>query len=523
MKKILVICGAGMTSSILVRKMREAAAENPDLDYKIGSCSASQVQQYASQADVLLIAPHLAYLKDELEKSEPEKIVQIIPAELYGSFETADVLKLVENENEKTVRKTWGQRLLSLANRRILKAISLAFSSAMPVLIIGGVFTILENLPLPRYLDLIEGTWIPEMLAIGRITTVGFIAVYMAFLVAYHYGQALKVSGPHAGVNSLICFFLILDIQGGIMDLTYLGTKGIFCAFITAYLSVRSFKLFHGLSERFTRGLVNVPHAIYNSFFSLIPGFFSIVFFTVIAALFKLTPYGSFSDFVYTFLQGKISGLMGEHILSILLASLLTHLFWFVGIHGGNLVSSVTNPILLPLALENVQAFSLRQPLPHIIHSKFTSVCMFGGAGSTLPLVLLMCFAAKSARLKQLGKLSLPMGIFFINEPVIFGFPIMMNPLMLVPFILVPVSSILLTYIVMSAGIVPPAVGFEIPWTTPPIITGLIQGGWVLMVWQVILFFFQTAVWYPFFRIQDQKYLEEESVRHSAVTGGRTQ
>jgi PTS system cellobiose-specific IIC component len=122
-----------------------------------------------------------------------------------------------------------------------------------------------------------------------------------------------------------------------------------------------------------------------------------------------------------------------------------------------------------------------------------------------------MAFMAKSQRMKRLGKTALPMGIFFINEPVIFGLPIIFNPLMMVPFILIPMFSLFVTWVLMKMEILPYVIGFDIPWTTPPLISGMIQGGWRLAVWQLIVMAVQTFIWYPFFKVQDNKYLKEEN------------
>ncbi|MPN22342.1 Lichenan permease IIC component [bioreactor metagenome] len=116
-----------------------------------------------------------------------------------------------------------------------------------------------------------------------------------------------------------------------------------------------------------------------------------------------------------------------------------------------------------------------------------------------------MTFFSKSKQLKKLGKLTLPTGIFFINEGLIFGLPIFLNPVMFLPFIMIPPISGILTYYVMKIGLVPLAIGFQIPWTTPPIISGFIQGGIRLAVWQIVLIILQGFMWYPFFRIIDNK------------------
>lgn len=520
-QKILVICGAGMTSSILVSRMREAVAANPEWDYKIGSCASNQMEQYAPQTDILFLAPHLSFLQEELAKRYPEKKLVVLPAEVYSRLDGAEVLRLLEVKEEE--KETTGVKikrwLVAAVSRRIIRAITAASYNVMAVLVIGGLFTLVQNLPYEPLAEMIRGTAIERMAVLGSAFTINSVSVYMAFLVGYHYGREMQLSPPHVGINSLICFFLILNVHGNMADMTYFGSKGLFCAFITAFLSVKIFMLMHHMSERFMAGLSRLPKQIYQSFFSLIPTFVCVSLFTAMTAVFALTPYGSFPEFVYQTLQQSVSAYLGDSIWGLMCAYILVHILWFFGIHGGNIVR--IGPVLMPAGLENVQAFQQGLPLPHIIHHQFVSVCIFGGAGSTLPLALLMYTRAKSEHMKQLGRISLPMGIFFINEPIILGLPIMMNPLMLGPFLAVPLVSILLTYLVMKAGIVPIAVGFDLPWTTPIFITGIVQGGWRLAVWQAVLFVLQTVMWYPFFRMMDQKYVMEESVRNDAAAGGR--
>ena len=510
MKKILVVCGAGMTSSILVSRLRSLAAESEELDYKIGSCAANQMNMYVSQADIVFVAPHMEYAIAELKKKDPEKEIILIPVDLYSSMDAEGVFRLLEKKQEALeVGKPplWKKLVLGTARLPLLTAVSAGFTSMMWILIIGGILTVLQNFPYAPYMEMIEGTMYQIILAAGEAMTFGSCAVYLSLLVGYHYAAQRDLNGISAGLNSLICFFILI---GGPQDMTYFGTKGIFCAIFTAFLSVRVYGLFAGAGRRMIGKVLKLPPQIYESFISLVPSFFSIVFFTLITGFFRLSGSGNFPDLIYYYLQNRMSGLLGNNILSQLLSTLMAQVLWFFGIHGGSVVSSITSPILLPLGLENLEAFRAGSALPNIIHHKFTSVCIFGGAGSTLILAVMMCLWAKSGRMKELGRMALPMGFFFINEPIIMGLPVMLNPLMLVPFIAAPEVSIILTYYVMKAGIVPPAVGFEIPWTTPPLINGLIQGGWRLMLWQIILFIIQGMIWYPFFRYQDRKYLEEE-------------
>jgi PTS system cellobiose-specific IIC component len=135
----------------------------------------------------------------------------------------------------------------------------------------------------------------------------------------------------------------------------------------------------------------------------------------------------------------------------------------------------------------------------------------FGGCGSTLSLLIAMLFFCKSKRVKELGKLALIPGVFGINEPIVFGLPIVLNPTILVPFMLVPTMNIVISYFAMRIGLVPYCNGIQIPWTTPPIISGLLATDWRGAVLQIILLVLGVFVYLPFIKMMDKQYLLDES------------
>ncbi len=121
--------------------------------------------------------------------------------------------------------------------------------------------------------------------------------------------------------------------------------------------------------------------------------------------------------------------------------------------------------------------------------------------------MLLFC---KSRRIKELGKLSLVPGIFGINEPIIFGLPVVLNPMILIPFILVPTMNIVLSYLAMAMGLFPPCNGINIPWTMPVVFSGFLSTNWMGALFQIGLLILGVFVYLPFIKIMDKQYLEEE-------------
>ena len=125
--------------------------------------------------------------------------------------------------------------------------------------------------------------------------------------------------------------------------------------------------------------------------------------------------------------------------------------------------------------------------------------------------MLLFC---RSKRVRELGKLALIPGIFGINEPIIFGLPILLNPLMLIPFMLVPTINIVISYFCMSLGLVPLCSGVAIPWTMPVILSGFLATGWQGAVLQLVLLILGVFLYMPFIKMMDKQYLADESKKN---------
>ena len=293
------------------------------------------------------------------------------------------------------------------------------------------------------------------------------------------------------------------------ISLDWLGARGLFVAMIVGIVASLLFILFtkKGWVIKMPEG---VPPMVSQSFSSLIPMVVIGTIFLIIGYLFSLTSFGSIHSLIYTFIAAplqKVGGSFG----GMVVFTIALHLLWFFGIHGGNVVGSITNPFLLPLALENLAVYQAGGTPEHIYSAAFKNTYQFGGSGMTIALVIMMVFLAKSERFKTLGKLALPANIFYINEPVIFGLPIVLNTTLIIPFVLAPLITQMLAYGLTVIGILPVLIGYQIPWSMPPIISGFIQGGWQVALFQVFSIVLTFAIYYPFFKIVDKQACLEES------------
>lgn len=214
---------------------------------------------------------------------------------------------------------------------------------------------------------------------------------------------------------------------------------------------------------------------------------------------------------VQTPLQGITDSFWGVVIMAMIMS-----LLWWVGVHGGNICGAILSPILQSNMADNQAIIDSGKELSianggHIFTQQFWDnfLCMTG-AGIVIGLVLFITFFAKSKQLKELGKLAFIPNLFNINEPIIFGVPIVMNLYLLLPFVLVPILVGASSYILMSLGILPLFTGVMVPWTTPPVISGFLIGGWRVALWQFIIIVSSIAIYYPFIKKVDLTLAENE-------------
>ncbi len=255
-----------------------------------------------------------------------------------------------------------------------------------------------------------------------------------------------------------------------------------------------------------------VPPAVSKSFEALIPSGIVMLLFFFIRIAFEFTPYETVHNFIFEILQTPLKG-AGNTLFAQIIYSLACTVFWFFGINGPAVANSVFAPISKVLTMENLNAFQAGKDLPNIFTDPFSNFFTnYGGGGSTLSLVIVMVLFCKSERIKKLGKLSLIPGVFGINEPIIFGLPIVLNPIIIIPFILTPTINLLLSTLITKMGILPYTNGVALPWTTPIGFSGYLStGSLIAPIWQFMLLALGCLIYYPFIKTLDKQYLKEEA------------
>ena len=424
-----------------------------------------------------------------------------------------------------SLEKIMGSSAEKLGNNKVLIAIRDGFLVSTPLIIVASIFLVIANFPIPGYVDFLAqffGQGWPSKMDAIIDSTFSVLGLLGAVGIGYAYARQLESDPIAGGAVALVCFLIITPkVHSDFVNaangkafngfaLAHLGSAGMFLAMITAIISVKIFVTIKnkGWVIKMPDG---VPPAVTQSFAALIPSAFAMFFFFVVYLVFSATDYQYAHNFIYKILQAPLMG-FGQSLIFEPIYQFLSTLFWFFGINGPAVTNTVFNPIHLALTAENLEAFKQGATLPNICTGPFGDFFgNFGGGGSTLSLVFLMVFFGKSERMKKLGRLAIIPGIFGINEMIIFGLPVVLNPLIVIPFILTPLVNTILSTIATLIGLIPYTTGAALPWTTPFFFSGwLATGSIVAGLFQIVLIIIGMCIYYPFFRVIDKQYLHEE-------------
>lgn len=393
----------------------------------------------------------------------------------------------------------------------------------MPLTIVGSVFLLLANFPIQAVVNWLDSMgWIdPLNQAYGA--TFNIIALIGVIGIAYKYVKNEGYEALNAGVLAAVTFILTTDsfvvtesgeIVSNVINKTWTAGQGMISAIIIGLLVgwIYSWFMKNDIRIKMPAG---VPEGVANSFTALIPGFVIVTGATLIYSFFKFVLDTTFIEAVYAFIQTPLQGLT-DSLGGVIVMTLMIPFLWFFGIHGSTIVGGIIGSVLTANSLANQAILDSGMALTienggRIVTQQFLDQFInVTGAGMTIGLVIYMIFFAKSAQCKELGRLGGVPGLFNINEPILFGTPIVMNPFLAIPFIAMPVISGLILYFSIAVGLVPMFGGVMVPWTTPPIVSGFLVGGWKMAVLQTFILALSFFVYLPFIRKIDKMNLQAE-------------
>lgn len=401
-----------------------------------------------------------------------------------------------------------------ISSQKHLLALRDGLIVSMPLMIVGSIFVILNEFPSKMYqdfmVDLFGKSWTGIVWTTIFPATTNIVALLASFTVAYYLVKQTEDNAVPAGAISLSAFLVTTTLGEGGWSTASFDATSLFTALIVALISVEIYLFF--IKRKIVIKLPeSVPPNVSSSFAALIPAIVILTLALAIKLGFAMTTYGDAKNFIFALIQTPLKN-VGTSIGGYTVFELAAHFFWVFGLHGHNILGTIMTPMLQAASLENLELFKQGSEINNIITNEFCTYIYIGGAGATLPLAFLMSFMSKSKQVKQIGRLSLVPGLFNINEPLIFGLPIILNPYMIIPFIISPVVCILIAYFGINSGLFPMMTGVSIPWTMPKILVGYLGTNANIMGALLVLinFVISGLIYFPFFKAWDNKCFKEE-------------
>lgn len=291
----------------------------------------------------------------------------------------------------------------------------------------------------------------------------------------------------------------------GLLSYGNLGTNSMFAGIIIGLLATELFIRISNIKKLQVNLGDQVPQAVGDSFNVLIPVILVMSIFAVISAALFMGFHTDLVQLISTLIQKPLKN-VGTSLVGCLLLYTLGNLLFTQGIHQSVIYSSILEPLLIVNMTENMAAYAAGEAIPNIINvSMVPGFGMMGGSGSTICLVIATLLFSKYKPSRDIVKMAAVPGIFNINEPMIFGYPIVFNYALVIPFITVPALGIIIAYVATTLGLMNPCV-VQIPWTTPPLLSGFLAtgGDWRAIIVQLLITVLGVAIYLPFMKVSEK-------------------
>lgn len=414
-------------------------------------------------------------------------------------------------------QKIIGPLANKISTNKYMLAIRDGMLAYMPFTFIASIFLIIAFFPITPYIDFMTNIfgsdWQMKLTLVASASLdVGGLLVVIA--VANSMANNFKVNNIQAILTAVVSFLLLTPQDtmenGTFLEVTRISAQAIFLSILVGIITVVIYKKVTDKNWKIKMP-ASVPPAVSVPFESIIPSFITITVFFIVRLFLDITLNTDALTLVNTLL-GRPLSLFGGSLFGIVFVLIFEQLLWFFGIHGGAIVGAVMDPIHQVLEDQNRLASIAGEIPPNIISMSFrANFASIGIIGSVIAIIIV----AKSRQYKEVGKVAGVPYIFNIGEPVLFGVPLMLNFIYFIPFVFTRVISAVIAYVAFALEWVPVPTGLaQVPWTTPPIISGyLVTGSIRGAILQIVLLVFVTLLWIPFVKIADKQVYEQELER----------
>ncbi|MGX7150292.1 PTS sugar transporter subunit IIC [Enterococcus ureasiticus] len=422
--------------------------------------------------------------------------------------------------NKKSFLDKFTEFSIKVGNQVHLRSLRDAFTTIMPMFILAGLAVLVNNVLFPFAF---KDDTLSKLQTFGNVITNGTLNIaglLIAPMIAYYLAKNKNFNNPisaTAVATSTLVIMMAMTYTvapvgsettvtiDGILTYSNLGTQGMFSGIIIGLLATELYMRISSIKKLQINLGDQVPPAVGRSFSSLLPSLITLSFFAVISAILITLFDTDLITLISTLIQEPLRK-VNTSLLGFLLIYSTGNFLFTLGIHQTVINGSLLDPLLLVNMNENMAAINEGKEAPHIINSSFITVySQMGGTGGTIALILAVILFVKYKPYKDVVSLSVAPSIFEINEPIIFGLPIVFNIPMMIPFIFSPVIGALIGYFATAIGFVKP-LSVLVPWTTPPIISGFLasSGDWKVAFLQVIILIVTLFFYLPFLKISER-------------------
>lgn len=407
-----------------------------------------------------------------------------------------------------------------------LQAIKDGFLGCMPIVLTSSIFLLIATLPG------VVGITLPQPLLdwCNKLYnfTMGVMGIMVAGTTAKNFTASMnrrmpagKVLNDGSTMVAAQCSMLLLAVtqfttkfngsELSVFDCTSMGTRGLFSAYIAAFITVWVYKFC--VSRDLTIKLPKeVPGAIAQNFRDIIPFGGAVIICGIIDVVVRNLMGVPFSELLIKLLSPLFTA--AETYPGLILIQAATAFFWFIGVHGPSIVQPGIDPIRLANQAENLQVLLAGGHPAHSLTFNMSLVGEFGGTGATFIVPLLLILFMKSKQLKAVGKASIVPVAFAVNEPLLFGAPMILNPYMLIPFVTAGCVNVSIAkFFIDNVGM--NGFSFVVPWATPAPIGIFITTNFQLiaLVFVAIIILLDAIIYLPFLKAYDKLLCDQEAER----------
>lgn len=406
-------------------------------------------------------------------------------------------------------------------DNKYLSSLKNAFTFYLPFILVGSFATLLNTLISSEATG--PAKWIPWLKNLApaftgmNFATMSFMTIPIVFILGMQLAKRNGTPELATGALALVAYVTVVpQTVSAVVAATKatataaglgagaLGAQGLFVGIIWTVVITELFRFLSKVSWLKIKMPASVPPAVTQSFNSLLPIFLVLTFSSIFGHLFKLWTGSYLNEWIYKALQAPLEVIF-QTSAGILIMVTIAQLFWFLGIHGGLVVSPIRNPLFAAAIAANVAALNAGQePTQILTYGWWVTFAVQGGAGGTIGLCIIGWLMSKQADLKTIAKLGFFPGICGISEPMVFGVPLLLNPIYAIPFIL---NATLAGGIALAAH----AIGFlgvntvDVPFGVPIFLNGFIGFGWQGVVVQLVILIATTVTWIPFVMADDRR------------------